>query len=195
MIDFDREVTNLQQGQESALCFFMDQYSHALHFHAYKFVKNKDVAREIVSDAFVKLWERRLNLDSGERIKSFLYLVTRNECLDYLKQSRNKYQHDEEFLVDLESNEENILTKIIYTELIELIVKEIEKLPKQQGQIFQLSVLEGKETEEICNELGTTANNVYFSRSKAISTLKKVFKHKNISYYHLSLLLFFIPEL
>ena len=195
MIDFDREVTNLQQGQESALCFFMDQYSHALHFHAYKFVKNKDVAREIVSDAFVKLWERRLNLDSGERIKSFLYLVTRNECLDYLKQSRNKYQHDEEFLVGLESNEENILTKIIYTELIELIVKEIEKLPKQQGQIFQLSVLEGKETEEICNELGTTANNVYFSRSKAISTLKKVFKHKNISYYHLSLLLFFIPEL
>lgn len=195
MIDFDREVTNLQQGQESALCFFMDQYSHALHFHAYKFVKNKDVAREIVSDAFVKLWERRLNLDSGERIKSFLYLVTRNECLDYLKQSRNKYQHDEEFLVGLESNEENILTKIIYTELIELIVKEIEKLPKQQGQIFQLSVLEGKETEEICEELGTTANNVYFSRSKAISTLKKVFKHKNISYYHLSLLLFFIPEL
>ncbi len=195
MIDFDREVTNLQQGQESALCFFMDQYSHALHFHAYKFVKNKDVAREIVSDAFVKLWERRLNLDSGERIKSFLYLVTRNECLDYLKQSRNKYQHDEEFLVGLESTEENILTKIIYTELIELIVKEIEKLPKQQGQIFQLSVLEGKETEEICEELGTTANNVYFSRSKAISTLKKVFKHKNISYYHLSLLLFFIPEL
>ncbi|WP_156307659.1 RNA polymerase sigma factor [Sphingobacterium endophyticum] len=195
MIDFDREVTNLQQGQESALCFFMDQYSHALHFHAYKFVKNKDVAREIVSDAFVKLWERRLNFDSEERIKSFLYLVTRNECLDYLKQSRNKYQHDEEFLVGLESTEENILTKIIYTELIELIVKEIEKLPKQQGQIFQLSVLEGKETEEICEELGTTASNVYFSRSKAISTLKKVFKHKNISYYQLSLLLFIIPEL
>lgn len=195
MIDFDREVTNLQHGQESALCFFMDQYSHALHFHAYKFVKNKDVAREIVSDAFVKLWERRLNFDSEERIKSFLYLVTRNECLDYLKQSRNKYQHDEEFLVGLESTEENILTKIIYTELIELIVKEIEKLPKQQGQIFQLSVLEGKETEEICEELGTTASNVYFSRSKAISTLKKVFKHKNISYYQLSLLLFIIPEL
>jgi len=192
MIDLEKEVSKLQQGDESALCFFMDQYSHALHFHVFKIIKNKDIAREIVSDAFVKLWERRENFHSGESIKSFLYLVTRNESLDYLKSSRNRYQHDEELLVDLESNEENILTKIIYAELIELIVKEIEKLPKQQGQIFQLSVLEGKETEEICNELGTTASNVYFSRSKAISTLKKVFKHKNISYYHFTLLLFFI---
>ena len=192
MMDFDREVISLQEGKESALCFFMDQYSHALHFYAYKIIKNQDIAREMISDAFVKLWEKKENFQASESIKSFLYLVVRNLCLDHLKSSRVRFQHNEELLSDLESNDENILNKIIYTELIELIVIEIEKLPKQQGQIFQLSVLEGKNTEEICAELGTTSSNVYFSRSKAIATLKKVFKHKNISYYQFGLLLSFI---
>ncbi len=190
MNNFDKEVIGLQQGKESSLCYFMDQYSHALHFYAFKIIKDRDIAREIVSESFCKLWEKKENFHAEESIKSFLYLVTRNECLDHLKLKRNQLRHDEEWLVDLESGEENILSKIIYTELIELIVKEIEKLPNQQGKIIQLSVLEGKDTAEICEELGTTASNVYFSRSKALSTLKKVFKHKNISYYHLSLLLF-----
>ncbi len=189
MNNFDKEVIDLQKGDESAIRFFMDQYSHALHFHAYKIIKDKNIAREIVSEAFVKLWEKRENFHAVESIKSFLYLVTRNDCLDHLKLSRNKFQHNDEYLNQLESKEDNILNKIIYTELIELIVKEVEKLPKQQGKIFQLSVLEGKKTEEICEELGTTASNVYFSRSKAISTLKKVFKHKDISYYQLSSIL------
>ena len=181
MIDFDREVFDLQGGKESALSFFMDQYSHALHFHAYKIIKDQDIAREMVSDAFVKLWQKKENFHTSESIKSFLYLVVRNQCLDHLKSSRIRFQHTEELLVDLESKEENILTRIIYTELIEL--------PSQQGKIFQLSILEGKDTDEICAELGTTSSNIYFSRSKAIATLKKVFKQKNLSYYQLGLLL------
>jgi len=119
MNTFDKEVIGLQQGKESSLCYFMDQYSHALHFYAFKIIKDRDIAREIVSEAFFKLWEKKENFHAEESIKSFLYLVTRNECLDHLKLKRNQLQHDEAWLVDLESGEESILSKIIYTELIE----------------------------------------------------------------------------
>ncbi|TYP98393.1 RNA polymerase sigma-70 factor (ECF subfamily) [Sphingobacterium allocomposti] len=189
METFDKQISDLKTGKETALRFFMDQYAQPLRFFAYKLIKDKPVATEIVSDAFVKLWERRLQFDSAEPLKSFLYVVVRNSCLDHLKHSRNKYSHDDQLLAELHSDDQDILTKMIYTELIALVVQEIEKLPRQQAHIFQLSVVEGKNTTEICDELGTTPSTVYFARSKAVATLKKVFSDKKISLYHFSALL------
>lgn len=188
---FNKQVADLQIGKETALSFFMDRYAHALHFFAYKLIKDKQISSEIVSDAFVKLWERREHFQTCTHIKSFLYLVVKNAGLDHLKHGRNKYRHEEADLIELEDGNQDILRKIIYTELIELIVDEVKKLPRQQAKVFQLSVMEGKNIQEICEELGTTANTVYFARSKAVATLRKVFKQKQISLHHLSMLLFF----
>lgn len=189
MDKFEKQISDLQRGKETALCFFMDQYASALQFFAFKLIKDKEASAEIVSDAFVKLWERRRNFDATDCVKSFLYLVTRNTCLDYLKHSRNKYMHDDALLSDLVSADGDILQKIIYTELIELIVLEVKKLPKQQAQVFELSVMEGRNTQEICEELQTSASTVYFARSKAVAALKKAFQKRNLSPHYLAVLL------
>ncbi|MCS4225299.1 RNA polymerase sigma factor [Sphingobacterium sp. BIGb0165] len=189
MKKLDQHVLDLQDGKEAALASLIDEFSEKLLFFAYKIVKDKNIAEEIISDSFIKLWERRGNFSSIECIKSFLFLVTKNACLDALKQSRSKFEHSESFLMDLKTDTQDVLTKIIYYELIDLIAKEIEKFPKKQAQIIQLSLIEGRSTEEICEELETTPSTVYFARSKAISTLKQVFKQKNISYYQVSFLL------
>lgn len=182
MNNVDQHVKHLQDGRESAMSFFIREFSKPLLFFAWKIVKDKSTAEELVSDAFVKLWERRSNFSSIACIKSFLFLVTRNASLDVLKQSRTKFEHEESFLLDVAQEGPDVLTKIIYVELIEQISAEVEKLPNKQRQVVQLSIMEGKDNEEICTELGTTLNTVYFARSKAISTLKQVFKRKNISY-------------
>ncbi len=189
------QIVELKTGNEKAICFFMKLHSQSLHFFTQNIVKNNQIATEIVSDAFVKLWEKRKDLDQADAIKSFLYVVCKHKSLDYLKQSRNRFAHNDEELEELEWKETDILTKIIYTELIELIALEIEKLPAQQARIFELSYLEGKETFEICEELGTTASTVYFAKSKAISALKDAFQKKNISYYQILLLLNSYPLL
>lgn len=185
MITNNQQVLNLQEGNEAALSFFISSYSQKLLFFAFKIVKDKSIAEEIASDAFVKLWERRANFYTEDCVKSFLYLVTRNSCFDILKQSRHKFQHEESFLIDLQNQEQDTLTKLIYFELIEQIALEIEKLPKKQAQIVQLSLIEGMATEEICEELNTSASMVYFAKSKAISKLKQSFQQKNISYYQI----------
>ncbi|WP_166332454.1 RNA polymerase sigma factor [Sphingobacterium chungjuense] len=188
MDKFDKQISDLQQGKETALCFFMDQYASALQFFAFKLTKDKEASAEIVSDAFVKLWNRRLNFPAADGLKSFLYLVTRNACLDHLKQSRNKYAHDDALVLDIATSDNDILKKIIYNELVELIVLEIKKLPKQQAQIFQLAIMEGRNTQEICDELHTSPSTVYFARSKAIAALKKAFEQRKISVHYISLL-------
>lgn len=186
----DDQISDLHQGNEAVLRFFMDQYSRSLHFFAFKYTKDEQVAAEIISDAFVKLWECRKKILSTDHIKSFLFLVVRNSSLDHLKSKRNHYLNDEALMMELGTGDQDILTKIIYSELIELIMVEIDKLPKQQAAIFRLSVIDGKETKEICEELNTTPGTVYFARSKALSTLKEIFASKKISFYQITLALF-----
>jgi RNA polymerase sigma factor (sigma-70 family) len=187
----EEHLTNLRLGSESALSYFMDLYSHNLHFFAYKLVRDKDAIPEIISESFVKLWYHRSQFFSIEELKSFLYIVVRNSCLDQAKKVRERYAHGqiEEALL-LPNTETDILTKIIHTELIMLLGEELEKLPKQQAEIFRLTILEGKTTAEVCEELQTTASTVYFARSKAVATLRHVFSKKNISYYQLAIFLY-----
>lgn len=190
MNDIKKQFADLQQGKEAALCFFMETYSTALQFFAFRLTRNKEASSEIVSDSFVKLWDRREQLEGNDNIKPFLYLVTRNSCLDYLKHSRNKHPHQDASLLELETSDGDILKKIIYNELIELIVIEVKKLPKQQAQIFHLAIMEGHNTQEICDQLQTTPSTVYFARSKAIAALKIAFKKKNLSIHYISILPF-----
>lgn len=186
----------LQTGNEVGLRYFMRQHGEKLRFFAYKITKNKEVSEEIVSESFCKLWQGREKAVSVEGIQSFLYLVTRNACYDHIDSSYHKtIDLEEEPLWDLIDSKSSILTHIIYTELINQIVAELDKLPKQQADVFRLSYLESMDTQEICKILGTTPSNVYFAKSKAVSTLRLIFKEKNISLYTTLLLLDLLVDL
>lgn len=179
----------LQSGDESALRYFMYLYGEKLRFFSYKIMKNKEAAEEIVSESFYALWNVREKLESIIALRNFLYLVTKNSCYDYLKSSytRKMYLGDD-WLSQIEDNDNDFLSHLIYLELIEQIVKELDNLPLHQAEVFKLSYFEGLSTDEICQSLGTTASSIYCARSKAISTLRSVFKEKNISIYRVFLL-------
>lgn len=174
----------LLAGDEAGLRYFMSKHGDALRFFAYKIVKDQALAEEVVSESFYKLWQRRDQMRSAESIKSFLYLVTRNACYD---QIGSAYQRriflEEEEKLDVEIEEGDTLTKIIYVEMIEQVMIELEKLPKKQAEIFRLSYIDGMNTEEICKTLGTTANNVYFAKSKVLSVLRQALHKKDMGLY------------
>lgn len=189
-VDAIKYLQMLHAGDEAGLRYFMSWHGEHLRFFAYKITKNKEVSEEIVSESFYKLWQGREKAKSVGAVKSFLYLITRNACYDHIGSSYHKtVDLGDELLWDTVEGGKDILTHIIYTELIGQIVAELEKLPKQQAEVFRLSYLEGMDTQEICETLGTTASSVYFARSKAISALRVIFKEKDFSIY-CALLLF-----
>lgn len=184
MKDNLKYVENLCLGHELGLQYFIAQLGESLHFFAYKITKSKEVSEEIVSESFCKLWQRREKMTSYENIKSFLFLVTRNACYDHMGSAYQKrVSLSETDWTNIEGKDTDMLAQIIYMELITQIVEELKKMPKQHSEVFRLSYLEGMDTREICDVLGTTASNVYFARSKAISTLRLIFKEKDINTY------------
>src|SRR5690606_28746769 len=93
MATIEENLTNLRLGSESALSFFMDMYSHNLHFFAYKLVRDKDTIPDVISESFFKLWAHRTYFIIIEELKSFLDAVVRNSCLVQSKKGRELLAH------------------------------------------------------------------------------------------------------
>ena len=172
---------DFRAGSEIAFQHYMKQHLHALTFHAYRLCRNKEVAEEIVADTFSKLWQRKENFENEINIKSFLYITTRNACFDYMgsvqkRTSSQAVELDEGLVV----READPLTHLIHEELIQSLVREINKLPERQAEVFRMHHLEGFTTDEICTKLNTTPNAVFLAKKKATDSIKKIFADRDL---------------
>lgn len=176
-------LTLLQEGKPAGIQYFMQRNLRALTFFARSLVKVTEVAEEIVQDSFVKAWESRGKFESAEHLKSFLYVATRNACLNHLNSARAQFGlHAGTLQEELLLTEDNPLKAIILAETIELIHAELEQLPPQQAQVFRLSFFEGLATEDICQHLNLSSNAVFLARSRAKQALRRIFTNEDLLY-------------
>ncbi|HTQ26620.1 MAG TPA: RNA polymerase sigma-70 factor [Puia sp.] len=114
-------------------------YYSSLYYLAFSYVKSKQSAEEIVSDVFIKIWEKRRGLEKIDNFRVYVYVATRNTSLNYLEQQkRTATDSIEEFgniVRSLYFDPEQLL---ITAEMISSIKKAIEGLPPKCRLIFKL---------------------------------------------------------
>src|SRR5690606_13042990 len=176
-------IHTLRSGKEEGLVGIYRLYNKPLLFFARKYVKDYQLAEEIVADVFVKVWERKANFNSLDSVRAFLYIATKNRCLNQLR-----VKHVHENIEDI-TNYEDLLfedadafTKIVRTELIKTIFEEVERLPEKQRNIFNKLFLEDKTVEEIGEELNMAPQAVYTNKSRALATLRQSLRLKDSLY-------------
>ncbi len=140
-------------------------YSETLFHFTCSYLKNTGEAEEIVQDVFLRIWEKRAEIDLEKSFKSFLYTMTVNKVLNHLKHQvvRQKYEkYLNNFNHDFSESPE---AQVHYKELGERIEGLMNKLPEQQRNIFSLSRQEGLSNSEISEKLGlsirTVENQIY----------------------------------
>ena len=55
---------------------------------AFRMVGDEDIAKDIVQDTMVTIWEKIRNIKSPEAFKTWLYRITYNKCCDYLRKKK-----------------------------------------------------------------------------------------------------------
>jgi RNA polymerase sigma-70 factor (ECF subfamily) len=90
----------------------------------YSFVKSKPVARELTEDVFSKVFEK---LPSFKRLSSFsswLYSVTYNHCIDYLREKKKLHYPNwsrENEMPEIIDDPEEIMEEINYENLLVIL--------------------------------------------------------------------------
>jgi len=168
-------IAGLQQNDRRAFTQLYDEYFTVLCYFASRIINNKEEAEDIVINTFSKFWAMRANFESAANIKAFLYIVTRNNCLDYLEYKRKQAAFQKEYAYFLDSdNEEKIERVKIESELLRKIYTEIQHLPPRCKQVFTLTYFDGLKANEIAEQLNISVSTVTSQRARAIDLLRSV---------------------
>lgn len=187
-------LEKFRMGNEQAMTYFFDLHYKSLCYFSNRLVNDDLQSEDIVSDCFLKLWQRRSDFQTGQNIKAFLYISCRNACMNYLQHLKVKTQVQQIYLKELEKGEETILYQIIKTEVLDIVNKEIDLLPEKMGQIFRLIYFDGKKTDEIALELNISVQTVRNQKTKAIEFVKNSLLKKGVSMAVYLGFLFFIDK-
>jgi RNA polymerase sigma-70 factor (ECF subfamily) len=176
-------ITGLIIGDEETYISLFREYYISLCAYSRRYVGRKDVAEEIVSDTFLKIWENRVSLQINTSIKSYLFQAVCNNSLNYLRKLKKEETLDEYFM---ETTSENIGFASISEEIdeqslaMESMNEKIEEavclLPVQQQKVFRLKRFEGKKNKEIAEILGISVKTVEMHLSKATLALRQKLK-------------------
>ncbi len=154
---------------------FYSEFYPALYSFTCKFLGDNTIAKDIVQDAFIYLWERRSRIISIPSAKSYLYKYVQNRSLNYIRDNRLISNPGHEFM----ETEKHFQESVIETETYDLLYKEMRKLSSQEQKVIELS-LNGKKNNEIANNLNITVNTVKTFKKRAFEKLR--LKLKNIRF-------------
>ena len=152
-------MTNRQISPHTASFekIFREYYPVLLPF-VERHVGERELAKDLVQDVFLKLYKSYPYFSSEVNIKSWLYTSSRNAALDYLRhlkvRDNNKLLMAEAMMYAADVDE------VISEELTRKIHEAIDSLPLQCCQIVRMHIIDGKKYTEISVELGISINTI-----------------------------------
>jgi RNA polymerase sigma-70 factor (ECF subfamily) len=166
-------VSDLKKGSTRALHDLHDLYYPALRSFAMSLVGDGPAGEDIVAEVFVILWKKHKDFETIQNIKAFLYISTRNACINYIK----KLQRDTTMKSALTEylsadHEEFALNEMIRAEVLQQIYEAIEGLPSQCGKVFKMCYVEGLSNTEIAERFSISVNTVKNHKVKALGLLR-----------------------
>lgn len=153
-------------------------YKPLLSF-SHAFVRSHELSEEIVSDVFIRIWERRARLQEVENLKVYLYVSTRNTALKYLlsKQKQASIALDD-LQVELESRHHDPEQLLLTAELMNRVAQAINDLPPRCKMVYKLIKEDGLRYKEVAEILNISIKTI--DNQLAIA-LRKIGKAININ--------------
>jgi len=158
-------VHNDQQAYKQFFCMFQSR----LRQFAYSVIKSHEIAEEITSDVFIKIWNKRASLLKIDNIVLYLYVSVKNQSLNYLSlKSKENVFFSDEMLVEMRSIYFDPEQLMITAEMMRRVQMAISHLPPKCRQIFKLVKEDGLRYKEVAELLGISLKTVEAQMSIAL---------------------------
>ena len=143
-------------GKHSAFEEMVIRYKNSLIYFIQGYVKNIDIAEDLMQDTFVYVLVNKNEYDFKYSLKTYLYTIAKCRAINYVK--RNKIHEDisEIDIKDLESLEEIIFRR----EKEEKIIEAVRGLKEKYREVLFLYIIEDFSYKDISKILNISMNQV-----------------------------------
>ena len=172
-------VEQARDGSEKAFSKLYQKYNKTIWFTIYNIVKNNDVADDLTSVVFTKVYEKLQTYVNHISFEMWLKTIAVNASIDYIRRTKkeqlNNYIDDDEYTGQLDSDTKSPEEQMILSQNVEVIMKCIPLLRKKYRDLIYAR-LDGKSYHQISEELAIPEATVKTCLNKARAKLRQLFE-------------------
>lgn len=178
MADSNTNIRELQlqiarYGNEQAFsALFRLLYDRLLRF-CMQYVYSREAAEEIVSDVFVKIWNRRKELMNITNLEVYLFVAVKNHALNYLQQYSSLRVTPIDTGFSQLSGPADPEREMEWKEMRLQLDHEVNKLPDQCRKVFKLIKEEGFKYKDVAEILNISSRTVETQLYRAVRRLNE----------------------
>lgn len=188
----------VQASDEWGFAGLVEPFRREVQVHCYRMVGSYDDAEDLVQEVFLRAWRRRAGFAGRASLRSWLYRIATNACLDFLRRTNRQPQryepvpglesgategparitwlqpYPDQLLDDVVSAEETPDDAAVSRETLELVfLTAIQHLPPQQRAVLLLRDVLGWPAADAAEQLEMSVASVNSALQRARPTLRE----------------------
>lgn len=175
-------------GDENAFRVLFEQYQDKVFKVAWKYLKSRALAEEVVQEVFIKLWYQKETLTAVDYFKTWLQTLARNHIIDFMRKLDVRDAANRQW-ADGASREENTTDHKIRTAQYEhLLETALAELSDQQRAVYRLAKEQGLTYEQIGEQLSLSPLTVKTHMQRALRSIRDFLRNHGEVYLLLLLM-------
>lgn len=149
----ESDLLLLQQIKSNNILAFdtlYEKYWELVYNAAFKRSKDADFAKDLTQDIFLKIWDKRAEMQI-EHLVPYLFTSVRNNVFKWIEKER-KFTPIPELLAQLQQDKESADTEVLRKEFMVKYEALVKILTPAQQQIFRLRFNDDLSTKEISEQ-------------------------------------------
>ena len=179
---WDAGEVEAEPDAQGALAFrrLFELHFDELYRFGYRYVQSAETAKDLVQEAFLRLWRQRSQVElGGPAARSYLYTIVRYQALDHLRRRRVEDRWRREYGAPLVSDRGAALAadpdqEFTGREIAAAIQQAVDALPRRQRQVLLLRWQQQASYDKIAETLGISPKTVAIHVGRAIQSLREM---------------------
>ena len=166
---------DFRDGNPKAFSQMYDLFAADLYRYGYNLVRNKQLVEDCLHELFLHLHENHARLGPTDNIRFYLYRALRRRLLDTV--ARLSKLDSEEYLFEradfqIQSHEQTLVEEELLDQQKQLMLAELNRLPKRQKEILYLVYMKGLSYPQAAEVMDIALKSVYNTVNVALTTLR-----------------------
>ncbi len=175
--DLIKEILKNQKADDFGIIY--DRYSQKVFQKSISFVKDADVAKDLVHDILIKCYLNLSKFNFESKFSTWLYRLTYNFCIDYLRKHNRIITAGEDELINISDDDSDLQEKQLLSLRAERLKEVLDNIPTNDKAVLLMKFQDGMSIQDMmpildCGESAVKMR-IKRAKAKALDTYHKMF--------------------
>lgn len=163
-------IEAFQAGEDFAFVALYDRYKGAVYTFCFKMLLDKELAKDVLQETFIRVFENRARLLSSDSFQAWVFTIARNQCLNLIRRERRQIPLESAGYEALRAAELPS-TELEKSEQVDLVNQFLGRLKEDYREVLVLREYQNLSYEEIA---GITRSTLSAVKSRLFKARRKL---------------------